>query len=84
MNLADIYAADGIKGLTRIAQLVDVRPKYLYQLAKGKSGRGKKRPSPELAWRLVEADPRIKFEDLYAKPTLARQAVKTQDRRGDA
>lgn len=60
MNLADLYRTDGYAALTRLAQRVGANPKYLYQCATGR-----RRPSPELAFRLVECEPRLVFEELY-------------------
>lgn len=60
MNLADLYQADGMAALTRLAKQVGANPKYLYQCATGR-----RRPSPELAFRLIECEPRLVFEDLY-------------------
>lgn len=60
MNLADLYRTDGMAALTRLAQRVGANPKYLYQCATGR-----RRPSPELAFRLVRTEPRLVFEELY-------------------
>lgn len=60
MNIADLYKSDGFAGLTRLARKVGASPKYLYQCATGR-----RMPSPALAWKLVEAEPRLSFEELY-------------------
>lgn len=60
MNLADIYRLHGQAGLTRLAHRVGASPKYLYQCATGR-----RRPSPELAFLLIECEPRLVFEELY-------------------
>ena len=64
MNLSDIYQAEGIEGLRRLANAVDSDPQYLRQCATGWRG---KRPSPELAARLVEADSRLDFKSLLLR-----------------
>ena len=60
MNLSDIYAEERFHGLSVLAEKVGANAKFLYQCATGR-----RRPSPEMGWRLVDADPRLKFEDLY-------------------
>lgn len=60
MNLTDLYLAEGYAALTRLAQQVGANPKYLYQCATGR-----RRPSPELAFRLIGAEPRLQFEEMY-------------------
>jgi hypothetical protein len=60
MNLKDIHEKEGRKALVRLADLVGCNPKYLEQLA-----RGSRFPSPTLAFKLIAAEPRLKFESLY-------------------
>lgn len=62
MNLRDLYEEGGFAALKVLAKAADTDPQYLRQCALGWR---KKRPSPELAWRLIEADPRLTLEDLY-------------------
>ena len=59
MNLSDIYKEEGYSGLKRLAELTGANPQYLRQCASGWKG---KRPSPELAEKLVNADPRLDFK----------------------
>lgn len=63
MNLQDIYREEGYSGLKRLAEATGSDPRYLRQCATRWRG---KRPSPELAVRLIEADPRLTFEAMYA------------------
>lgn len=63
MNLHDIYREEGFAGLKRLAEATGSHPQYLRQCATRWRG---KRPSPDLAWRLIEADPRLTFEAIYA------------------
>lgn len=60
MNLSDLYRLEGLDGLSRVARRVSASPKYLYQCATGR-----RMPSPALGWLLVQAEPRLRFEDLY-------------------
>jgi len=59
MNLYDLYTQDGFKGLRRLADVVGMNPKYLYQCATGR-----RTPSAEVAVKLVKADRRLTREDL--------------------
>jgi len=59
MNLLDIYQADGIKGLQRLAEAVGKNQKYLYQCATGR-----RQPSAALVVRMCKADRRLTREDL--------------------
>jgi len=61
MNLSDIYQQEGFAGLKRLAEATDSNAVYLRQCAVGFRN---KRPSPELALRLVEADNRLDFQAL--------------------
>ena len=72
MNLSDIYADGGFAALRRLAVEVGATPVYLYQCSKGM-----RFPSPAMAWRLIEADPRLTLEDLYAaaRPASASRAA---------
>jgi hypothetical protein len=60
MNLKDIHEKEGRQALVRIAGQVGCNPKYLEQIA-----RGSRFPSPALAFKLIAAEPRLKFESLY-------------------
>lgn len=60
MNLTDLYQSEGYAAITRLAQRVGANPKYLYQCATGR-----RRPSPELAFKLIDAEPRLQFEAMY-------------------
>lgn len=46
--------------MDRLAAKINANPKYLWQIASGP-----KTPSPTLAFRLVEADPRLDFVRLF-------------------
>lgn len=61
MNLSDIYRLEGLQGLRRLAELAGTDPQYLWQCATRWRG---KRPSPELAARLCQADTRLDFRAL--------------------
>jgi hypothetical protein len=66
MNLSDIYDQEGIDGLRRLAKATGADAQYLRQCA---THWRKKRPSPELAAKLIAADSRLTWEDLY-KPAV--------------
>ena len=61
MDLGDIYEQEGYAGLKRLAEATGCSPQYLRQCATGWRG---KRPSPELAAKLADADPRLSFRKL--------------------
>jgi hypothetical protein len=63
MNLKQIYEAEGFQALKLLAEKAGADAQYLRQCATGWRG---KRPSPELAARLIEADSRITWPDLFA------------------
>ena len=63
MNLKDIYESEGRPGLDRLAKKAGTDTQYLWQLATEWRG---KTPSPRLAKRLIEADPRLTYADLYS------------------
>lgn len=62
MNLRDIYEDGGYAALRELAKKIGADPQYLRQCATGWKG---KRPSPEMAAKLIEVDPRITWDDLY-------------------
>ena len=62
MNLKDLYDEGGFAALKRLAEKAGTDPQYLRQCATGWRG---KRPSPPLAGRLIAAEPRLTYEDLY-------------------
>lgn len=62
MNLHDIYEEGGFSSLKALGEAVGADPRYLHQCATGWRG---KKPSPTLAAKLIAADPRISWEDLY-------------------
>lgn len=66
MNLSNIYAEGGIESLKGLAQKTGANVQYLRQCATNWNG---KRPSPELAAKLIQADSRITWEALYAEQT---------------
>lgn len=68
MNLSDIYKAEGYESLKKLAEEVECNPQYLRQIATGYKGLQKtpRRPSPELAAKLIKADSRLTYEDLYS------------------
>ncbi|TVO53832.1 hypothetical protein [Denitromonas halophila] len=67
MNLSDLYKSEGIAALGRLADATQSSRKYLYQCATTS-----RRPSPDLAVKLIAADPRLTLDDLYA---ASKQAV---------
>lgn len=71
MNLKRLHELEGTPGLEALARKVGTSPKYLYQCATGP-----RMPSPAMAWRLCEADPRLVFEELFdsARPKPKRKA----------
>lgn len=68
MNLADIYDSEGFDGLKRLAEATGTSPQYLRQIA---TGWRNKRPSPELAARLIDIDSRLSWDDLYRRRETA-------------
>ncbi len=64
MNLHDIYKEGGFKALRDLGNKVGADPRYLHQCATGWRG---KKPSPALALKLVEADPRLSLDDIYTQ-----------------
>lgn len=66
MNLRDVYDEGGFAALRNLAEIVESNPRYLHQCAIGWRN---KRPSPALAAKLIRADPRLTWEDLYASLT---------------
>lgn len=64
MNLYDLYELEGLQGLRRLAEKAGTDPQYLRQCA---TGWRNKKPSPPLAERLIEADPRLTWEDMYKR-----------------
>ncbi len=60
MDLKDIYDKEGIAGLTSIADTVGCSAKYLYQCATER-----RCPSPAMARKLIAADSRLSFDDMY-------------------
>jgi len=58
-TLSELYRIEGSPFLNRLHQLTGVNRAYLYQLSVGL-----RRPSPEMARRLVLADARLSFERL--------------------
>lgn len=61
MTFADIYQREGKDYLMRMAAATGASPDYLRQIAYRWRG---KRPSPELAQAMVDADPRLDFRQL--------------------
>lgn len=68
VTLADIYRDEGRAGLRRLATAADTDHEYLYQIATGFRGGRKspRRPSTDLAIRLMAADSRLSWESFYA------------------
>ena len=64
MNLSDIYANEGLDSLKGLARKTGSDAQYLRQCATGWKN---KRPSPELAAKLIVADKRITYNSLYSK-----------------
>jgi len=64
MDLSDIYEQEGFSGLKKLAEATGSNAQYLRQCATGFRG---KRPSPELAMRLVDADSRLDFQKLLTR-----------------
>jgi hypothetical protein len=67
MNLHDIYKNEGFAGMKRLAEATGADAQYLRQCATGWRG---KRPSPELAAKLITADPRLDFQALLLPPAV--------------
>lgn len=63
MNLLDLYQEGGLDALRDLAGKAHTDAQYLRQCATRWRG---KRPSPELAKRLITADARLTLDDLYA------------------
>jgi len=67
MDLAKLYSQEGAALLTSLHVATGLSRKYIYQCATGRRS-----PSPAVAMRMVEADPRLVFEEMYSnlkKPT---------------
>lgn len=75
MNLRELYDEGGFAALKRLAEAANTDPQYLRQCAKGWRG---KRPSPDLALRLIAAEPRLTLEDLYGQAASAAGAKPPQ------
>jgi len=58
-TISELYRQDGSPFLNMLHQKTGTNRKYLYQIAVGL-----RRPSPELACKLVLADSRLSFEKL--------------------
>lgn len=58
-TLNALYNAEGNELIDRIHASVGGNWKYLWQIATNR-----KRPSPEFAWKLMQADSRLTLEDL--------------------
>lgn len=61
LSLKDLYDLEGTPGLIALAKKVGSSAEYLRQCALGP-----KMPSPAMAWRLCDADPRLEFAELFA------------------
>jgi hypothetical protein len=61
MNLSEFYEKEGFDGLKRLADAAGTDPQWLRQCATRWRNR---RPSPDLAMRLVKADPRLDFQSI--------------------
>jgi hypothetical protein len=68
MNLNDIYKEGGLQALKVLAIATRSDVQYLSQCA---SRWKNKRPSPSLAAKLIKADPRITWDDLYVEEVEA-------------
>ena len=61
-NLYDLYKKEGASVFRRLNEATGANQKYLYQIAIGV-----RRPSPDLAKKLVEADSSLTLEGLLFK-----------------
>jgi|GEM_PF-2691565 len=91
-TISELYQQEGAPFLSRLHEATGANKKYLYHIAVGL-----RRPSPEMALRLVKADNRLSFERLLlpdwpelvedgagiARPEVA-AAVLAMGRRQDA
>lgn len=71
MDLSDVYRAEGMPGLRKLAERASVSSKYLYQLATGFQGR---RCSPSFALKLAAIDPRLSVAQLVFGPKMSSAA----------
>lgn len=67
-SLADIYREEGRPALKRLAEAAGTDPEYLYQIAVSFRGdrASPRRPSPDLARRLMAADSRLTWDSFYS------------------
>jgi len=64
-TLADLYSKEGPSVFARLHQATGANQKYLYQIAIGV-----RRPSPDMARRLIQAEPSLTLDGLlFAQPT---------------
>ncbi len=61
MNLAKLYQQEGAALLTALHVATGLSRKYIYQCATGRRS-----PSPAVAMRMIEADSRLIFEEMYS------------------
>jgi hypothetical protein len=61
VGLGDLHREEGYPAIKNLAEKAGVSPLYLLQLARGWKGR---RPSVQMADKLVAADDRLSFEKL--------------------
>lgn len=62
MTLNELYTLEGFQGLKRLAAAAGTDAQYLRQCA---TGWRNKRPSPELAEKLIAAEPRLTWEGIF-------------------
>ena len=69
-TLNDLYVKEGDALLDRLHAKLGGNRKYLYQLATNR-----RRPSPDLARAMVQADPRLTLEELLWPPAAVQKEV---------
>ena len=65
-TLKSIYEREGSDALDRLCRITGINRKYLYQLATGR-----RKPSAQLAFQLLRADPRLTLEGLLLGEALS-------------
>lgn len=68
-TLNDLYQQEGGAVLDKIHTALGTNRKYLWQMATGR-----RRPSPELAREMVEAEPRLTLGELLFPPPVPKTA----------
>lgn len=66
MDMQTIYEKEGAEWLNRLHGATGINRQYLYQCATGR-----RRPSPDYAVKLVQADDRLTLDGIYSSKAAA-------------